>query len=54
MEKTNYPDITYPQVFNIQTIFMNFKKDPDYIKKFSLLRGGKDWVREHIQESQRA
>ena len=32
MEKTNYPDITYPQVFNIQTIFMNFKKDPDYIK----------------------
>lgn len=31
MADKKYPEITYPEVFAFQTIFMNTKKDPKYI-----------------------
>jgi hypothetical protein len=33
MDKNQYPDISYPEVYKVQTVFMQHKKDPEYINK---------------------
>lgn len=32
MSANNYPEITYPEVYKVQSVQINLKKDPDYIK----------------------
>ena len=32
MAQKNYPDLTYPEVYKVQTIGINLKSDKDYIE----------------------
>lgn len=33
MQKANYPEISYPEVYKIQTVQIQLKKDPNYIEE---------------------